>query len=55
MFPSLSMHSKFKKILICRVADPHCFNADPDLDPAFYLFADPDADLDPDPVLDPGF
>jgi hypothetical protein len=33
------------------VADPHCFNADPDTDPdpAFFLIADPD------PVLDPGF
>ncbi len=24
-----------------------CANVDPDLDPAFYLSADPDADLDP--------
>ncbi len=32
-------------------ADPHWFNADPDLDPAFFLIAAPD----PDPVLDPGF
>ncbi len=33
----------------CRVVDPHWFNADPD--PAVFLIAD----LDPDPVPNPGF
>jgi hypothetical protein len=37
-------------IATCRVSDPHWFNADPDtdLDPAFFLIADPD----PDPGFD---
>ncbi len=28
-----------------RVSDPHCFNADPDMDPdpAFFIIADPDS------------
>jgi hypothetical protein len=26
-----------------RVSDPHCFNADPDTDPEFFLIADPDS------------
>ncbi len=34
---------------MARVADPHWFNADTDMDPGFFLIADPD------PVLDPEF
>jgi hypothetical protein len=29
-----------------RVADPHGFNADPDLDSAYFLIADPDPQLE---------
>jgi hypothetical protein len=32
--------------------DPHCFDADPEPDPAQILDADPDLDLDADPDLD---
>ncbi len=39
---------RYYQLSIIRVSDPHWFNADPD--PAFYLIADPDPDLDPDPV-----
>ncbi len=30
-----------------RAVDPHCFDADPELDPAQNLDADPDPDPDP--------
>ncbi len=54
------VNTNFVFIVLARVADPHCFNADPDTDPdtAFFLIADQDSGSGfririPDP--DPGF
>jgi hypothetical protein len=43
--------------LLIRVVDLHCFNADLDTDPAFFLIANPDPDPNayPDPIQIQGF
>jgi len=48
-----SRPQSYIQYLVCRDANPHHFNADPNSDPAFYFNADPGTDFhfnaDPDP------